>query len=595
MSKRWGPPQEAEARLEAQNKRFQGIVEHTDAGYFRIGMDGCYEDVNAAWLRMYGFTSRDEAIGLHFSAVQVPDDVATAKEIVEPLLRGEPVESGEFSRLRRDGTIGYHSFSANPVLDGDRVAGVEGFLVDISDRKTAERERRHTERRYRSLFNSMQEGVAIHKLIHPNGAPENYILLEVNRRCEEILGVRREDVVNRLATDVYGTQDAPYLKEYASVVETGTPVQFETYFSPMDKHFVISVTPMDDGLFATIFFDITEQKKAQRVIQQANEAVARAERHYRLVFNSVSDAIFVHGLGEDGLPTRFIDVNDNACRYLGYTRDELLRMLVSDIAAPEELPNVKQRARRLVAEGELIWEAVHIAKDGRRIPVESHAHMFVRDGSQMVVSSVRDISERKEAEKKYRDIFDGAEEGIYRTSSEGKLLTANPALAKMLGYESAEEVVSVIDDSAHQVWLDPKERKRCAAVLEEHGSVRGFECQFKRKDGTGIWVSINGRKVCGADGGTPYYDGFIEEITDRKRVEGERARLEDQLRQAQKLESVGRLAGGVAHDFNNLLTVINGYSNFLLKQLTAGDPLRAYADEIRIAGERAARGMPGRS
>jgi PAS domain S-box-containing protein len=158
----------------------------------------------------------------------------------------------------------------------------------------------------------------------------------------------------------------------------------------------------------------------------------------------------------------------------------------------------------------------------------------------------------------------------------------------MLGYESAEEVVSVIDDSAHQVWLDPKERKRCAAVLEEHGSVRGFECQFKRKDGTGIWVSINGRKVCGADGGTPYYDGFIEEITDRKRVEGERARLEDQLRQAQKLESVGRLAGGVAHDFNNLLTVINGYSNFLLKQLTAGDPLRAYADEIRIAGERAA-------
>jgi PAS domain S-box-containing protein len=109
-----GSTQEAEARLEAQNKRFQGIVEHTDAGYFRIGMDGCYEDVNAAWLRMYGFTSRDEAIGLHFSAVQVPDDVATAKEIVEPLLRGEPVESGEFSRLRRDGTIGYHSFFGEP-------------------------------------------------------------------------------------------------------------------------------------------------------------------------------------------------------------------------------------------------------------------------------------------------------------------------------------------------------------------------------------------------------------------------------------------------------------------------------------------------
>jgi nitrogen-specific signal transduction histidine kinase/CheY-like chemotaxis protein len=90
------------------------------------------------------------------------------------------------------------------------------------------------------------------------------------------------------------------------------------------------------------------------------------------------------------------------------------------------------------------------------------------------------------------------------------------------------------------------------------------------------------------DGRTLFYDGFIEDITERKRVEGERAKLEDELRQAQKLESIGRLAGGVAHDFNNLLTVINGYSAFLLKGLKASDPLRFYAGEIRTAGDRAA-------
>jgi PAS domain S-box-containing protein len=136
---------EAEARLQAQRERFQRIIENTEAGYYRIGMDGCYEDVNPAWLRMHGFTRREDAIGLHFSAVQTPEEVDKAGEIVEDLMRGGPVRSGVFSRLRRDGTIGYHSFSVNPVLDGDRVIGVEGFIVDITELKRAEAAKAKTE------------------------------------------------------------------------------------------------------------------------------------------------------------------------------------------------------------------------------------------------------------------------------------------------------------------------------------------------------------------------------------------------------------------------------------------------------------------
>ena len=98
---------DAEAKLQAQNERLRRIIEHTDAGYFRIGTDGCYEDVNPAWLRMHGFANREEAIGLHFSAVQVPEDVAKATEVVDALARSDSTRSGEFSRLRRDGSIGY--------------------------------------------------------------------------------------------------------------------------------------------------------------------------------------------------------------------------------------------------------------------------------------------------------------------------------------------------------------------------------------------------------------------------------------------------------------------------------------------------------
>jgi PAS domain S-box-containing protein len=584
----------AEARVKTQNERFQKIIENTDAGYFRIGMNGCFEDVNPAWLRMYGFTRREEAIGLHFSAVQIPEDAAKAEEVVEALMRAESPGIGEFSRLRRDGTTGYHRFSVNPVLDGGRVIGVEGFIIDISDQKTADEERRHTEQRYRSLFDSMREGVAIHKLFYSNGAAHNYMLLDVNRRYEEILGVKREQVVNKWATDVYGTETPPYLREFSSVFETGTAFQFETYFPPMDRHFLISVAPMGEDTFATIFFDVTEQKKteesyklisenaadviwlwdlaeercvyvspsarhlrgfspeeimaqpmeqamppdtyrmvmarlqrrsaaveagdeaarigtneidflrkdgtsvttetvtklisderrpirhilgisrditerkrAEEALRQANEAVAQAERHYRRIFNSGSDVVFVHQLGEDGLPGPFLEVNDNGCRYLGYTREELLRMRVLEIIPPEEHPLVPAIGQRLLANGQSIWEGEMVAKDGRRIPVEINCHLFDLNGLPTMISCVRDITERKAA-----------------------------ATAK--------------------------------------------------------------------------------------------AQLEEQLRQAQKLESVGRLAGGVAHDFNNLLTVINGYSGFMLKRLEVGDPLRSYADEIKTAGERAA-------
>jgi PAS domain S-box-containing protein len=533
---------DAEARLQAQNQRFQRIIESTDAGYFRIGTDGCYEDVNAAWLRMHGFTKREEAIGLHFSSVQVPVDTAKAAEVVDGLVQGDSTRSGEFSRVRCDGTIGYHSFSANPVVEGDRVVGVEGFLVDISDQKKAEQERQQHEQQYRSLFNSMQEGVAVHRLISSNGIPQTYVLLDVNRRYEEIIGVKREDVVNKLASEAYGTPDAPYLQEFASVVETGAPHQFETYFPPMDRHFVISVTSMGNDRFATIFFDVTEQKKAQQAIQQANEAVAKAEAHYRLMFNSVSDALLVHTFGDDGLSSHFLEVNDNACHLLGCTRDELLQMGSFDLDPPEDHPNIRTRAQRILAERHLMWEGTFVRKDGWRIPVEVNTHLVDLGGSQTIISSVRDISERKEAEKQYRDIFEGAIDGIYRKVPHGTFLAVNPAFARIFGYESGQEVITTVNDSGHQIWVDPNERLRFLQLLASTGAVSGYECQAKRKDGTEIWVSLSSHTVCGKDGRILYHEGFVQDITERKRTEATLREHQRLLTVSQKIAGLGSYA-----------------------------------------------------
>jgi PAS domain S-box-containing protein/putative nucleotidyltransferase with HDIG domain len=124
-----------------------------------------------------------------------------------------------------------------------------------------------------------------------------------------------------------------------------------------------------------------------------------------------------------------------------------------------------------------------------------------------------------ESEGRYRDLFDSAVEGIAETSMEGNCLRANEAVAKMLGYGSAEEAAAEIVDSAHQVWADPDERSRFAELIRSQGTVLGYECRFVRKDGERIWVSLKSRSVPGLDGEATYYKSFVEDITERKRVE----------------------------------------------------------------------------
>ena len=421
---------EAEARLQAQAAQFQRIVENADAGYFRIGMDGCYEDVNPAWLRMHGFTSREEAIGLHFSAVQVPEDAAKAEETLRALMRGEPVKSSEFSRLCRDGTTGYHSFSAHPVLDGDRVIGFEGCLVDIS-----------------------------------------------------------------------------------------------------------------------------EHKRAEEIVRRANDALAKAERHYRRIFNSISDPVFVTKIDESGVLGGFIDFNDSACRYLGYSREELKQKRIYEITTRESLPDVPVLARAILTGQISTWEGVHLARDGRRIPVEVGTNVVDLDGAPAVITTVRDITDRRDAETRYRGLFEGALEGVYRISVDGKFLAVNPALVSILGYDSAEEVIASTGDSSHHLWLDPSERSRFTDLVEADGVVREYECQFRRKDGSVIWVLLNSRKVCGEDGRTLCYEGFIADITEHRRAVDTLRESERRLRTV--VETVSML--GVTLDPQGNITLCNDY------------------------------------
>jgi two-component system, cell cycle sensor histidine kinase and response regulator CckA len=200
--------------------------------------------------------------------------------------------------------------------------------------------------------------------------------------------------------------------------------------------------------------------------------------------------------------------------------------------------------------------------------------------SQHVASAIehkRHQEALRQSEARYRSLVQSAVYGMYRSSLEGRFLDVNPALIAMLGYDSSEQVLAL--DPEKDIYFDPEHRARLTREYLRNRRIDNEEVLWKRKDGKGITVRLSGRAV--NLNGNEALEIIAEDISER-RV------LEDQFRQAQKMEAVGRLAGGVAHDFNNLLMVIGGYTEVLLNQLGPSDPRRKKAEAIQRATERAA-------
>ena len=182
----------------------------------------------------------------------------------------------------------------------------------------------------------------------------------------------------------------------------------------------------------------------------------------------------------------------------------------------------------------------------------------------------------RRSEMNFRSLVTNAPYGICRCDSTGQLLDVNPALLAMLGYSSARDLVG---QHLGGLYLDTHQWFELADYLHSAAAFNGLIAEWKRTDGIGTVVRVSGRAVSDGETGTAF-ELFAEDVTERRA-------LEEQLRQSQKMEAVGRLAGGIAHDFNNLLMVISGYSEFLLDRVGPDPALRAPAQEIAGAAQRA--------
>ncbi len=284
---------------------------------------------------------------------------------------------------------------------------------------------------------------------------------------------------------------------------------------------------------------------------------------------------------------RFLRWNENFERISGYSAEEISRMNPLDFFVGKDRWIIKQRIQEVFAKGRSTAEADFVSKNGRKIPYLFTGTRVTLDQTQCLLGMGICIAERKRAEEelrkaevKYRSIFENAIEGIYQTTLDGRVISANPAFARTLGYTSPQELIAEVTN-VRKLYVDPSRRDELIRMIQAQGFVENFEVQFYCKDGKIVWFLLNTR-ILRDSSGIVCFEGTATDITDRKRAGEEILKLNRELEQhiiqlGEANKELEAFSYSVSHDLRAPLRAIDGFSNILLKK---------YADKLDEEGKR---------
>ncbi len=429
-------------------------------------------EVNSRFCRMVGY-SREELLYRNSRMLYESD------EDYEYVGREKYCQISEYgtgtveTRLKcRDGRIIDVVLSSSPLDPSDHSQGMVFTVLDITDRKAAEKELEETRQMYSALFENMGSGLAVYE---PLNGGSDFRFKAFNSSAESITRIAREKVIGNTLLTLFPNMDKTVLLDaLRRVSETGLPEHPDPFYYQdddrqgwRDNH----IFRIPSGEVVALFDDITEYRKTQ-------DELAKSEERLRLLFDHIRDGVFVHPIFENGDPGRFEMVNAAACRTLGYTEEELLQMSPRELDDPEQSSRyIPEVTHHLLQDGQVLFDAVQVSKSGTGIPVEVSSNSVELSGRPYIISTVRDISNRKESERELQEnrrflqsIYEGVNhsifvvdvlpDGTYRyrgINRQHEILTgisdeeiAGKAPAQVLEPLFAEDVVRNYDTCVHE-------------------------------------------------------------------------------------------------------------------------------------------------
>jgi two-component system cell cycle sensor histidine kinase/response regulator CckA len=580
-----GELKEAQADAERFAHRVSLVLNAVGEAIFMADLENRATFVNDSACRLLGWT-RDELLGqeihalIHYQRADGSPYPVEECPIAVSAAVGEESDGVRETFWQRDGSPLDVELTVRPVYDQGAMTGSAVVFRDIGARLQAERaadeaaERlRRSEQHFRAAFDSSLDAMLIvddeRRYVGCNEAA--CALLGVSR--EELLTMRTDDfVVERTEVRAWSAVEAEPQHRGALLLRRGDGGMIEVEGSPR-ANFV-------PGLHLDAMRDVTERNRTLRGLRLSQDMLEKTER---------MNAAGSFEIDRDADELR---LSPGACHIfgLGPGPGPLSHDVMTAFIHPDDRELFAERVRDAVTHGAATADYRIINGDSgeiRRIHARTARDPSVAGGARFV-GSVQDVTERwaserrfDESEERYRGLVDAANEGILALDADGWVILANRAMAAMLG--TTPEIL--IRKHLADFGVDP-ERTRTEYLARRELSER-FEVQLRRFDGEVIDVFLSTTPRYDADHNFVGGLAMVIDQTERKRAERDGARLAAQVHQMQKLETVGRLAGGVAHDFNNLLAVIINYAEFAAHQLE-DHPARDDILEIAAAAERAA-------
>ncbi len=627
--------------LERTRQKYTNLFHYAPIGYVVLESGGLIKEVSSAFAGMLN-KDKTDLLDKAFADYLVSEDQSIFRARYSSLIKNPDGKSlvVRFKAGRRDPLITrLETLSSNQLDEETDHPKNRKLLItvsDITEQITEEELRKESEQRYRRLSEDMPVYISVFK---PDGT-----LTYVNSHLAEFTGMNAEDLAGKnlfsflpeemtkqLHDGLKGVSpEQPMMTHEQQLVDQEGEVRWQSWINRafFDENQTITY-------IQGVGQDITDKKRAEEEreralnVEQARsnelELLLEAAKHVlennafeitaRKIFDIARNLTgaqsgYVALLSEDGAENEvlFLEAGGMPC-----TVDESLPMPIRGLRAEAyrsgecvcdndfmnsewvnfmpsghvDLRNVMFAP--LTIKGVVVGIMGLANKDGDFSEENKRIAAALGQLAAMALNNSRNLALIRQTEERYREIFEGSRDGFVMVDKKGAFIDANQAFCKMLGY-TLEELRALKDfyEITPERWREWENDEIWKKRLLQKGYSETYEKEYQRKNGEIFPVELQSYAVTGDDGSPVYLWGVARDISDRKRHEAERTRLQDQLLQSQKMESIGRLAGGVAHDFNNLLTGITGNVALTLMDLPNDDPLRDTLEQINQAADSAA-------